>query len=134
MIYQITEAQRQQLLDALQSLFNGGGVAVWKLGGSHAPTLALEMLQSLAPVDDHIGNVNKMVEPVAWMWKFANDDGAAFSTKEPTLSIREGVNYIPLYTHTLRELSDAEIDEIYEEVDGYQSKIAFARAVLKAAR
>lgn len=37
-------------------------------------------------------------EPVAWMWTFADDDGASFSSKEPTISIRDGVNYVPLYT------------------------------------
>lgn len=37
-------------------------------------------------------------EPVAWMWRFEYDEGAAFSTKEPTISIRDGVNYVPLYT------------------------------------
>ena len=38
-------------------------------------------------------------EPVAWMWKFEFDEGAAFSTKEPTISICDGVEYVPLYTH-----------------------------------
>ena len=36
-------------------------------------------------------------KPVAWMWKFDYDDGASFTTHEPTLSIRDGVNYVPLY-------------------------------------
>ena len=37
-------------------------------------------------------------KPVAWMWEFEHDEGAAFSTKEPTISILDGVNYVPLYT------------------------------------
>jgi hypothetical protein len=37
-------------------------------------------------------------KPVAWMWKFEDDNGAAFTTKKPTRSIKDGVNYIPLYT------------------------------------
>ena len=36
--------------------------------------------------------------PVAWMWRFESDEGAAFSTQKPTISIRDGVNYVPLYT------------------------------------
>jgi hypothetical protein len=36
-------------------------------------------------------------EPSCWMWEFKHDDGASFSTKEPALSIRDGVDYQPLY-------------------------------------
>ncbi len=46
-------------------------------------------------------------EPVAWMWKFKGDDGAAFCTKEPTLSIKDGVDYVPLYTHPQPETKNA---------------------------
>jgi hypothetical protein len=35
-------------------------------------------------------------KPVAWMWEFEHA-GASFSTKEPTMSIRDGVNYFPIY-------------------------------------
>ena len=52
-------------------------------------------------------------EPVAWMWKFKGEDGAAFCTKEPTLSIKDGVDYVPLYTHPQPDLT-AEVERLKE--------------------
>ena len=61
MIYQITEEQRQQLLNAL------------KTRDLRLHDDCFWMLLALTPVDDHIGSVNKMVdeeEPVAYLaWR-----------------------------------------------------------------
>lgn len=76
-------------------------------------------------------------EPVAWMWRFENDDGAAFSTKEPTISIRDGVNYVPLYTAPPQRtpLTDEEIYLATNHIDRNERgwAIKFARAVIAKA-
>ena len=40
---------------------------------------------------------SKYGDTVCWMWEFEYDDGAAFSTKKPTMAIRDGVDYQTLY-------------------------------------
>lgn len=70
----------------------------------------------------------KTDEPVAWMWKFEGENGAAFSRKKPTISIRYGVNYVPLYTHPapgvpeFSRIAKRKLDELQEQgfaITGY---------------
>ena len=71
-------------------------------------------------------------EPVAWMFE---KDGAYMCIKHDNK-----VNYdggIPLYTHPVKELTDEEIMECWEERDQYANsdyRFNFARAILRKAQ
>ena len=49
-------------------------------------------------------------EPVAWMWNFDDGQGAAFCSQEPTHSIRDGVNFVPLYTAPPAQTPDEAVE------------------------
>jgi hypothetical protein len=81
-----------------------------------------------------------MSEPVAWTNKHnlesINKEGAGNVWKEPYFN-----GDVPLYTHPIRELTDAEIMEIYDRVELYNidegqmylKPIEFAKELLKKA-
>ena len=136
MIYQITEEQRQQLLNAL------------KTRDLRLHDDCFWMLLALTPVDDHIGSVNKMVdeeEPVAYLaWRdgkpcYEGSDAVCLDAIWP-VGADDDRTSMPVYTHPapLRELSDAEIDVVTAAFWGgsfsADAQRAFARAVLRAAR
>ena len=76
-------------------------------------------------------------EPVAWMWKFEFDEGAAFSTKEPTISICDGVEYVPLYTHPHPKSEPLTLEQILQIKGQFAGTLdvqfdRFARAIERA--
>jgi hypothetical protein len=127
MNHQITEAQRQQLLETLKDTTG------LPSSGARAFDTRIEnirMLQSLDPVKG---------APHAWMiqgshatWKgeFAEQDAKAEAKR------CGGTCYAyPLYAHPQRELSDEEIKSMWQQYCGYPGGIFdFARAVLEKAR
>ena len=70
-------------------------------------------------------------EPVAWMNKIAT----SWVTTTPDEFKDE---WIPLYTHPVKELTDEEIDNVSDEVsnliDTYAGRREFARAILRKAQ
>jgi hypothetical protein len=69
-------------------------------------------------------------EPVAWMLTLP--DG----THDWILDGNGCEGYIPLYTHPVKELTDEEIIEIYNDIliHDKKSSIKFARAILRKAQ
>jgi len=84
-------------------------------------------------------------EPVAWMldYEISGIQGGEYRTnpfrhKNPrwdgNYEIREVTNAIPLYTHPVKELTDAEIWKCHDETDSDNWVIDFARAILRKAQ
>jgi hypothetical protein len=71
----------------------------------------------------------RMDKPVAWMNAHTGHlcNGGFLMTKMQ--------DYIPLYTHSMRELTDEEIKNLHEETSwlGITDPIKFAKAILKKA-
>ena len=72
-------------------------------------------------------------EPVAWMNKTATSWVSTFIYPET-----EPDEWIPLYTHPVKELTDEEVIKVYEDMLGVasakDSAIDFARAILRKAQ
>lgn len=90
----MTKQLLQRALDALEGLFGGaGGVAVWRLGGSHAPQQAIAELRAAIAAPE--------VEPVAWT--VTEMDSVITNSDKQTNAIQFSQRYldmhdIPLYT------------------------------------
>jgi len=63
-------------------------------------------------------------EPVAWM-----SNGKEFYVQKNYCP-----DFIPLYTHPAKTLTDEEIDEVLYSVDWAYDPVAFARAILRKAQ
>ena len=74
-------------------------------------------------------------EPVAWMYEKSNGASKLSFVKEKMLW--EDMLEIPLYTHPVKELTDEEIAEVFDNTfkvrDFEDSFIKFARAILRKA-
>lgn len=128
--YTITEAQRQQLLAVLEeATTTDDGAAKWD---RHSK--ATKVLQSLELVKG---------EAVAFLHEVVSGDGdsdeALSFNKDnfPFDSVAgyKSISHRPLYTHPLRELSDEEINNLWDvELESEDQVYTFARSVLKKAR
>jgi hypothetical protein len=131
MIYTITEAQRDRLLDLLTTaVCNDAG----RSDGFYQS--GVDLLKVLEPVK---------CEPHVWMiqgshgtWK---GEHAEMAAKAEAARCGGTCYAYPLYTHQQRELSDGEIRECYGQVSdkewaigGMEDARVFARAVLEKAR
>ena len=78
--------------------------------------------------------LNKMNnEPRAW-WARDRDTGAGYITLvKPTRMNEVAHEYLPLYTHPVKELTDEEILEVIKERET-PSYMNFARAILRKAQ
>ena len=77
-------------------------------------------------------------EPVAWMIKTLDGRSLMLYGEEQPPKFKEDVQYIPLYTHPVEELTDEEIWEIvslkwWDWEDSFDVT-GFARAILRKAR
>ena len=78
-------------------------------------------------------------EPVAWMIKTLDGRSLMLYGEEQPPKFKEDVQYIPLYTHPVKELTDEEIEGVYQslQLEDYirkQDRIDFARAILRKAQ
>ena len=85
-------------------------------------------------------------EPVAWMIKTLDGRSLMLYGEEQPPKFKEDVQYIPLYTHPVKELTDEEIEEIAEEFKDVDYTLddeeafdvfnhrGFARAILRKAQ
>ena len=74
-------------------------------------------------------------EPVAWMFQGAFDISTYVSFEKPNPDIYP--NPIPLYTHSVKELTDEEILKMAADMfhySEYRLVIDFARAILRKAQ
>ena len=73
-----------------------------------------------------MGKDSEMNEPVAWM-----SNGKEFYVQKNYCP-----DFIPLYTHPVKELTDEEINELYMEHGNkdWDWQIDFARAILRKAQ
>ena len=95
---------------------------------------ALKQIIDANNLNQNIGQFVKPAnKPVAW----AREDGViAFHEKTEVDS--QGFKWFPLYTHSVKELTDEEIIKVYEDMLGVvsarNSAIDFARAILRKAQ
>ena len=68
-------------------------------------------------------------EPVAWM--LVDEINGDYMLE---LHPSGDYDWIPLYTHPVKELTDEEIRVIHEQTDGNLNMIEFARAILRKAQ
>ena len=80
-------------------------------------------------------------EPVAWMIKTLDGRSLMLYGEEQPPKFKEDVQYIPLYTHPVKELTDDEIAELSDKILCYQiydnkesGVFEFARAIEKRIR
>ena len=79
-------------------------------------------------------------EPVAWMIKTLDGRSLMLYGEEQPPKFKEDVQYIPLYTHPVKELTDEEIkSEAKYFCHSYHSEnperlVLFARAILRKAQ
>jgi hypothetical protein len=78
-------------------------------------------------------------EPVAWLVKNRDSGIGYVQTDEPTRMDKVANEYLPLYTHPVKELTDEEIRKIADEVfstykNWHHYQIDFARAILRKAQ
>jgi hypothetical protein len=79
-----------------------------------------------------------MSEPVAWLVKNRDSGIGYVQTDEPTRMDKVANEYLPLYTHPVKELTDEEIHNLFlsfcnigfMQVD----EIGFAKAILRKAQ
>ena len=73
-------------------------------------------------------------EPVAWM----STTGKNFVSEKAPSYVKRGINgWIPLYTHTVKKLTDEEIMQVWwnaNDITDDDTVIEFARAILKKAQ
>jgi hypothetical protein len=76
-------------------------------------------------------------EPVAWMVKNRDSGIGYVQTDEPTRMDKVANEYLPLYTHPAKTLTDEEIKALWKpmpDTKTYDSDVLkFARAILKKA-
>ena len=85
-------------------------------------------------------------EPVAWMIKTLDGRSLMLYGEEQPPKFKEDVQYIPLYTHPVKEQTDEEIEDIAEEFKDVDYTLddeeafdvfnhrGFARAILRKAQ
>ena len=79
-------------------------------------------------------------EPVAWMIKTLDGRSLMLYGEEQPPKFEQAVQYIPLYTHPVKELTDEEITACMGFLPKYNSEITdedlvkFARAILRKAQ
>lgn len=76
-------------------------------------------------------------EPVAWMLKTLDGRKLMLYGEEQPPKFEQEVQYIPLYTHPVKELTDEEIIELWVQknnLNGASDILEFARAILRKAQ
>jgi hypothetical protein len=73
-------------------------------------------------------------KPKAWMIKTLDGRSLMLYGEEQPPKFKEDVQYIPLYTHPVKELTDEEITAIWQTDECYQKAQNFARALLRKAQ
>ena len=71
-------------------------------------------------------------EPVAWMVKNRDSGIGYVQTDEPIRMDKVANEYLPLYLHPAKALTDEEIQDLWAEMDwSGQPELEFARAILR---